>query len=235
MESIMNPDDITIANRYLADALTDAERNAYEERLVREPQTLRELEATARLKVGLEQLRDKGELEEALRANPLTRSPLTFALAAAVASLVIGVSLWSTHGSGSHNALLTSSIATMADESGKVLPLGLTQSLLRTRTTSYDATIILPTDRSAIQFRVLPELTRGAETFSATLARVKDDESAEPLGTLRKLHRDADGYIDIYADSARIAPGRYRVTVTDEANSANVDSFLIRAAARRTE
>jgi len=232
MESIMNPDDITIANRYLADALTDAERNAYEERLVREPQTLRELEATARLKVGLEQLRDKGELEEALRANPLTRSPLTVALAAAVAALVIGVSLWSTHEFGSRSALLAPSISAMTDESGNVLALGLTQSLLRKRSTNYDAVITLPPGRSAIKLRVLPATTTGAQTYVASVARLRDNDSAESVGTLRDLHPDQDGFIDIYADSSLLSPGRYRVTLSDASDTSNFDAFVINAVTR---
>ena len=49
-------DDPTMASRYLADQLSDSEREAFEASLLRNPDVARELEATARMKVGLGRL-----------------------------------------------------------------------------------------------------------------------------------------------------------------------------------
>ncbi len=53
-------DDPTIVNRYLAGQLDDAERVVFEAELARNPAALAELEATARLKVGLELCKGSG-------------------------------------------------------------------------------------------------------------------------------------------------------------------------------
>src|SRR6185312_10018094 len=84
-------DDPTIASRYLAGQLTDAERAAYEAELEKDSKALRELEATARLKVGLERLRETGQLDEVLRPTSTGRQ-LLVGLAATVAIAVIAAS-----------------------------------------------------------------------------------------------------------------------------------------------
>jgi len=62
MQSLI--DDPTRASRYLADQLSDAECAEYEARFTEDPDAVAELEATARLKIGLERLRRNGELSE---------------------------------------------------------------------------------------------------------------------------------------------------------------------------
>jgi anti-sigma factor RsiW len=69
-------DDPGLASRYLAGQLSPAELQAYEQHLLENPDAVRELEATARMKVGMASLRDSGQLEKLLRARPALRSPL---------------------------------------------------------------------------------------------------------------------------------------------------------------
>mgnify|MGYP003577986533 CR=1 FL=1 len=57
-------DDPGLASRYLAGQLSPAELQAYEQHLLENPDAVRELEATARMKVGLASLRDSGKLEK---------------------------------------------------------------------------------------------------------------------------------------------------------------------------
>ena len=52
-------DDAGIAQRYLAGQLSPEEQEAYEQYFIHNPDAVRELEATARMKVGLASLRDK--------------------------------------------------------------------------------------------------------------------------------------------------------------------------------
>ena len=145
--------DPTVVNRYLADQLTDAERSAFEARLALDPDVLRELEATARLKAGLQKLRDTGQLD-ALVAEQRSRTPLFFSAAAAVAVLVLGISLlrWNADGGA---PMLAASISKLVDQSGSPLPIASTYAVFRKRADAYDAEIELPASRQAIELRVL--------------------------------------------------------------------------------
>ena len=55
-------DDQHIVARYLADQLSDSEREAFEAFCAKNPEMFRELEATARFKGGLARLAESGEL-----------------------------------------------------------------------------------------------------------------------------------------------------------------------------
>src|SRR5215472_18231983 len=94
MQSLI--DDPTRASRYLADQLSDAECAEYEARFTQDPEAVAELEATARLKIGLERLRRDGQLSELISGPGAPHPGRTWvlALAAGVAAMVIGISLW---------------------------------------------------------------------------------------------------------------------------------------------
>src|ERR1043165_5298786 len=83
-------DDHHVVARYLADRLTDEEREAFEAYFPEHPDVVQELEAAARFKVGLMQLRDTGELTQLLQPAPRRQTWQYLAAAAAVAALVIG-------------------------------------------------------------------------------------------------------------------------------------------------
>ena len=86
--NLFNDDDPTIASRYLAGQLTDAERAAYEAELEKDSKALRELEATARLKVGLERLRETGQLDDMLRPTSTGRQIMLYSLGLVPVSLL---------------------------------------------------------------------------------------------------------------------------------------------------
>src|SRR5262249_37968305 len=65
-------DDPTRASRYLADQLSEAECAEYEARITEDPDTVAELEATARLKIGLQRLRRSGELSALIAGTGVT-------------------------------------------------------------------------------------------------------------------------------------------------------------------
>src|SRR5689334_15311794 len=94
MQSLI--DDPTKASRYLADQLSEAECAEYEARFTHDPDAIAELEATARLKIGLQRLRRSGELSELIAAGSPAGPTRTWmlAMAASVVAVVIGVSLW---------------------------------------------------------------------------------------------------------------------------------------------
>ncbi len=139
-------DDPTMAGRYLADQLSDAERDAFEASLLQNPGVAQELEATARLKVGMERLRESGELDKIVRARPFFERPGFFAAAASIGVLAIGLVFVRWQGA-SEPSMLASTASELIDASGKVLAVGSTPPMLRVRSEKYDAEIELPVER----------------------------------------------------------------------------------------
>jgi hypothetical protein len=226
MESTTFQDDATIASRYLGDRLNDGERDAYETHLKQNPEAMRELEATARLKLGLLRLRESGELDGLMRESNSFRSPFVMALAAGVAALAIGVGLWHS-GAPGVAPILSGSAFSLLDPGGHALPITRTQVLFRKRSNSYDAIIDLPETGGTVQIRVLPE-TRAA-IFGASLTRIQDDGSEQAVASVSDLKTAQDGSVNLYADSSRLSEGRYRLTVRPaDAENGSAESFVLK-------
>jgi hypothetical protein len=231
MQSTTFRDDATIASRYLGDRLDDTERAAYEAYVRGSPEALRELEATARLKIGLQRLRETGELEALMHESTSFRSPSMLALAAGVAALAIGVGLW--HAREAVPPILSGSAFSLLDPGGHALPITRTQVLFRKRSDSYDAIIELPETRGTVQIRVLPE-TRAAR-FSASLTRIQSDGSEQAVASVGDLKPAEDGSVNLYADSSGLVEGRYRLTVRPtDADNGSAESFVLKLRAYST-
>ena len=218
--------DPTIVNRYLADQLTDAEHSAFEARLALDPDVLRELEATARLKAGLQKLRDTGQLDALVAER--SRTPLFYSAAAAVAVLVLGIGLlrWS---SDSGAPMLAASISSLVDQSGNPLQIGNTYGVLRTRAGAYDAEITLPASQQAIELRVFPSSADRSGSYRASLSLVRENGGEEPPASIADLTPASDKFVTFFLDSAQLVPGEYRLAISrEDGPSAEAESFSIR-------
>ena len=226
-------DDPTRASRYLADQLSDAECAEYEAQFTEDPETVAELEATARLKIGLQRLRLSGELSELIAGTGVPHPGRTWmlAMAASVAAVVIGVSLWFPH-SNTSSPVLASAASAFRDRSGHSLSVLATAPLFRTRAERYDAVIELPASRGAIKLRVLPSAPAESGRYQASLARIRDDDSSERIVAISDLKPSTeDGFVDLFADSSLLAPGRYRLILTRETAgtaTGESDTFVIK-------
>jgi hypothetical protein len=233
MQSVI--DDPTRASRYLADQLSEAECAAYEARFIEDPDAVAELEATARLKIGLERLRRNGELSELIAGTgaPGPNRTWVLAMAASLAAIAIGVGLWFPRTGVPSAPVLASAVTAFRDHNGHSLSVLATTPLFRTRAERYDAVIELPNTRGAIKLRVLPSAPADSARYQASLARIKeDDDSSERIVAIDDLKPSAeDGFVDLYADSALLVPGRYRLILTREAAGsagAESDTFVIK-------
>jgi hypothetical protein len=234
MQSLI--DDPTRASRYLADQLTEAECAEYEARIASDPETVAEIEATARLKIGLDRLRRSGELSELMTATTASPQGQTWmlAMAATLAAVVIGAGLWFPRFHSTGTPLLAAALGSFKDPSGRSLAVVSTTPLFRTRAERYDAVIDLPGTRGAIRLRVLPSNPTPSAHYQAALARVRDDDSSETAVTVRDLQPSSeDGFVDVYADSSLLVPGRYRLILTREAansaaGSGESDTFVVK-------
>lgn len=221
-------DDATLANRYLAGQLSEPERSALEAQLTENPEVLQELEATARLKVGLEKLRETGELDELLRSEPSWRSPMLMALAAGLGVLVIGALLVRGMVQETGTPMLASAVSALVDTSGNTLPVARTFAVFRKRVEAYDAVIDRPASQQAIEIRVLPETDAAPASYRVSLSRLRDDETLEPMATVDDVKPGEDGFLSVFADSARLTPGRYRLNVSGGGAAASPDTYLIK-------
>lgn len=226
-------DEASLASRYLADQLTDEERAAFEARLVEDPAVLAELEATARLKVGLENLRQSGELDLLLKPRWGSGRSGWFALAASVALAMIGVVLWRSVETTSQPSLLAAS-ASFVNSAGQPLQIGMTYALLRTRANTYDATVQLSQESQALQFRALPDPSIGADAYDVAFSKVEDDGSQRQLASISDLVPADDGFVTFYVNSALLSGGRYQILLSpagDGTAGPEPESFLIRVVA----
>jgi len=236
MQSLI--DDHTRASRYLADQLSDAECAEYEARFTEDPDAVAELEATARLKIGLERLRRNGELSELIAGTgaPHPNRTWVLAMAASLAAIAIGIGLWFPRPGTSLTPILASTATAFRDHSGHSLSVVATAPLYRTRAERYDAVIELPNTRGAIKLRVLPSAPAESARYEASLARIADDDSSERIISIGDLRPSAeDGFVDLYADSALLAPGRYRLILTRAAAGSaggQSDTFVIKVNGR---
>ena len=203
-------DDPGLASRYLAGQLSPAELQAYEQHLLENPDAVRELEATARMKVAMASLRDSGQLEKLLRARPALRSRWP-ALAAAAALIVLAIGLWRGV-DAPPDGMLVATATELVDRSGRPLVSGSSYALLRTRSSAYDALIELPPEPRAIELRVRPE--EPAPAYSVALSRVHPDASVAQVGNVSELQAEADGFVRLYVDSSRLESGVYLVVIT---------------------
>jgi hypothetical protein len=226
--SHMVRDDVTLANRYLAGQLTESERSALEAELTENPEVLRELEATARLKVGLEKLRERGELDALLQPPQSWRNPYLVSLAAGLGVLVIGAFLIRGAMQGAGEQVLVATVSSLVDTSGNALPVARTFAVFRKRVEDYDAVVDLPATRQAIEIRVLPETVASPPSYQVSLSRMREDETLEPVATVTDVRPGGDGFLSVFADSAALQAGRYRLTVSGGGAAASRDTYLIK-------
>jgi hypothetical protein len=134
--------------------------------------------------------------------------------------------------------MLGAAAGVFKDRNGHDLPILATAPLFRTRAERYDAVIELPPTRGTVKLRILPSLPTSSARYVASLARMRDDDSSEnvvQIGGLRASQED--GFVDVYADSSLLQPGRYRLTLTAEAagpaastpgTGVEIDTFVIK-------
>ena len=222
-------DDNHVVARYLADRLTDEEREAFEAYYLEHPDVVQELEAAARFKVGLMKLRDTGELTQLLQRAKRPQWPY-FAAAAAVAALAIGAFLIIDRTPAAH-PILAATVDALRGMAGSAPPLTREYAVLRTRGSAVDAEIPLPPVGEALELRVLPEFTARPERYRVRLFRMSADDSLQSVAELGGLVPDEDTFVSIFVDGARLQPGQYRLAITGDPDTDARDkesAFILR-------
>jgi hypothetical protein len=195
--------DIERIRDYLSGRLSDEESEAFGERLVRDPQLVRELERTVRLSEGL---RLVGKQIRPLAVSQQRRAWLwQGALAAAAAVGVLAVGLWA-HSAGERAPLLSASLsAAMTREVASPFTFVAVRG-------NAAPTLRLPST-GILEFRVAPPPGTPGGGYRVTLLGTAPGEAPQPLGSTPVAASPIDGYLHVYADAARLTPGHYLLKV----------------------
>ena len=198
---------------FLAGRLLDDEDRAFSERLIRDPELVRELELTARLQEGLHVLCERGQLEGLL--VPRKRHPLAWLcglVAAGVAVVAFTVALQP----ASHSTPVLVAERALAS-GGSARDAGVVQqySFVATRDRALPPALLLPA-RGTVEFRVAPPSPSPGFPYRVTLDRFDARHARSRVGTVSDLGLASSGFLYCYANAARLATGDYELRVEPE-------------------
>lgn len=213
-----------IVARYLAGQLDAAESAEFEAHYAKDPEVVRDIERTLRLKEGLAVLEESGELDALLHRRTYWRPAM--GLAAGIVALVVGVWLWT--GQTTVSPIVTT-IAALTDSQGKPLHVASTYMLVRTRGPATVIDIPLPPERSAIELQMIPSSRPESGRYRLKLGRIDAANAIAPVAETHAAANSADGYVTAYLDSAQLSRGRYAIELAPAgtAPGTSSDRFVV--------
>jgi hypothetical protein len=214
-------DDHQVVERYLADQLSDVERDEFEDYYAEHPDVLRELDAAAGIKLGVAMLRESGELATLTKVPPARRWHTGWGLAATLLVAIIVGTYWAKNET-QPPAILSGNLDALGRPS-----IAASYQIQRTRS-DVDAIVSLPPRPQAIELRIRPVFAPPAASYQIELLSIAEgSEIRTPVAAIDELGPGADGLVTIYVSSARLRPGSYELRVADAANSSAINDFLV--------
>ena len=198
---------------FIVGRLSDAERRAFEDRLVREPTLAHELEQSLRLREGLQQLRTQGYFRKAASRGARFRIWIPALAAAAVAGLALF--LWQSRVTGPSPILMASLESRTAAGVAPLVAAHFTFVSVRGGATP-------DLDRPStglIEIRAAPSTQEAFPRYRVTLFRQGEGGVAEPVADLAGVGLTTDGYVHCYADASRLAAGSYVLRIQPDADT----------------
>jgi hypothetical protein len=218
--------DFTTMQDFITGRLSDDEHRAFEDRLVRDPALVRELERSLRMREGLRQLRTQGHLGRAASRGRSFRIWVPALAAAACAGLALF--LWLSRAAAPSPVLVASlDSRAVAD----VTPLVAAHFTFVSMRGGSVPDLDLPSS-GLIEIRAQPSARETPHRYRATLVRQEEAGSTEPVAVLAGLALSPDGYLHFYADASRLTRGSYLLRIqpdTDTGDMAEVFPFNLRA------
>ncbi|MBV8495192.1 MAG: hypothetical protein JO361_00260 [Gammaproteobacteria bacterium] len=196
---------------YIVGRLSDDERRAFEDRLVRDPALVRELEESLALREGLHRLRAQGYFASAsfgvrrswfwpagLAAAAVAGLALFLAWQRAVAPAPVLMSALEVHGTHGSMASITARFTFVSVRGDSTPELALPAAGL-------------------IEFRAAPASPLPGLPYRVTLNRRDGEVSGERVGLLGGIPVSPDGYVRCFAEAARLRAGRYLLRLEPDA------------------
>lgn len=220
--------DLARMHDYVVGRLPEDERRAFEDRLVRDPKLVRELEQSLALREGLQQLRTQGFFAGVAPRGRSFRLWLPALAAAAVAGLALFP--WVQREAPAPR-LLTASVESRG---GAVAPSVTAHFRFVAVRGGSIPDLDLPSS-GMIEIRAAPA-SRLSPRYRITLMRRDPGGSAGPVDALAGLVLSSDGYVHCFADVSRLTAGSYLLRLepdTTTSGTADVFAFNLRAGATR--
>lgn len=188
---------------YISDRLSDDEHQAFGDRLVREPDLVRELERTLRLREGLHQLQARGYFRGTRVPAGRRHSWLpALAAVAVLAAIAVGLRI---HQAGERPTVAGSSLL-RASTAGATT--GAARFTFIPTRGSTAPILDLPVG-GVIEFRVATESSQVRAAYEVTLLGEGGSNTNQPLDALRGIAPEPDGFLYFEADASRFQAGRY--------------------------
>jgi hypothetical protein len=211
---VINPSrDFATIQDFIVGRLSDNEREVFEERLVRDPALVRELEQSLRMREGLQRLRTQGYFKRAAPRGARVRVWIPALAAAASAALVLF--LWLSRTVGPSPVLLAS-LEPLGVADG-MRPVAAHFTFVSMRGVSVPD-LDLPA-AGLIELRLAPDTRPPAPRYRVSLVRKHEGGGEEPVAAVPDLAVGADGYVHCYADASRLAGGSYALRMQPDTNA----------------
>jgi hypothetical protein len=197
--------DHQVVERYLDGRLTPSEQEAFEEFYLAHPDVLEELELTERLRQGIKDLGEAGELERSLERPRSWKWALSTPQYAAAASLLFAASLIVSGTLYRDNAGLRQELELVAGSAvTRLVP------IISVRGNDVNQ-VAEPVEREWTVLLVEPG-PADYDSFRATVLR-QDRAGAEPIWELGGLVPGYDGLLPVGVPGGLLEPGDYEVRV----------------------
>jgi hypothetical protein len=212
--------DLARMHDYLVGRLSDDDRRAFEDRLIREPELVGELEQSLRMREGFRQLRAQGYFSRTAVRNASYRRWLPALAAAVVAALALF--LWALRERAAPSVLLTSLESRSPGDGAPIVTAHFTFVAVRGGSVPD---LDLPST-GLIEIRAAPALQQPDLHYRVTLSRRDRSGFEQPVGALARVTLSSDGYVHCWADASRMSQGSYLLRIDpDGARPGDADSF----------
>jgi hypothetical protein len=198
-----------LIDRYCAGRMSESEQEAFEVRMLTEPQLAAQVDATQRLRLGLQQLERQGEIDALAKAAHPGRRRYYLAAAACVLVAVLTAILYRAVTPESPRLAIAASLAELAGPSAAVPRLLGSHLLVSARSDGDTNPIKVPATGGALLLQAFPDTPASSGRY---YVRIRDTHDAV-LTSREDFSANGEGLVLIYLDAHALPAGDYQIEI----------------------